>query len=83
MRQIVELAVAEKRKQAVVLAPDNNWGQRLADAFEKDFQERNGSVVAIARYSASDTSVAEAVREVFGVNHSRLEARSFSKDHRR
>ena len=79
VRQIVELAVAEKRKQAVVLAPDNNWGQRLADAFEENFQERNGSVVAIARYSASDTSVAEAVREVFGVNDSRLRRDLFQR----
>ena len=79
VRQIVELAVAEKRKRAVVLAPDNNWGQRLTDAFEQGFEERNGSVSAIARYSASDTSVAEAVREVFGVNDSRLRRDLFQR----
>ena len=79
VRQVVELALAEKRKRAVVLAPDNNWGQRLADAFEQDFEERNGLVSAIARYSASDTSVAEAVREVFGVNDSRLRRDLFQR----
>ncbi len=79
VRQVVELAVAEKRRRAVVLAPDNNWGQRLADAFERGFEESNGAVSAIARYSASDTSVAEAVREVFGVNDSRLRRDLFQR----
>jgi outer membrane PBP1 activator LpoA protein len=50
-RQLAEIAFLDNRRQALIIAPEGEWGNKVSDAFNSRWQELGGTTVAMSRYS--------------------------------
>lgn len=50
-RQAAELAIIKDQTKAIVFAPNNNFGERLTDAFAQRYTELGGKVLVVQKYS--------------------------------
>ncbi|MFC0266951.1 penicillin-binding protein activator [Kushneria aurantia] len=60
-RQAAERARRDGHSRAAVMVPDNDWGSRVAGAFNNAFRQAGGDVVSMVNYTPSG-SATEAVR---------------------
>jgi outer membrane PBP1 activator LpoA protein len=47
---IARKAIKQGQKRAIVIIPDDSWGQRMADAFSNTFEQYGGQIIASSRY---------------------------------
>lgn len=72
--QVANRAWEDGHVNAAVLFPDNAWGYRIADIFEKTWLNRNGRVVSSTPY-AQKKNYAKAIKTMLNVQHSESRAR--------
>lgn len=77
-RQVADRAWHDGQRTALIIAPDNNWGQRAATAFRERWQQLGGSIATTRLYSLNQSDYSEIVRPALGIDdsaerHSRLE----------
>ena len=54
-KQAAERASLDEHFSAIILAPNGDWGQRLANSFQSRFEELNGIILDIQYYASKDT----------------------------
>jgi hypothetical protein len=67
---IAERAAAYGYQNALVLAPEDSWGERMALAFESEFLRDNGQIVAASRYLESENDHTAALERVLKIDES-------------
>ncbi len=53
--QVAERASLDEHFSAIIMAPNGDWGQRLAEAFQSRFEGLNGIVLNTQYYAPNDT----------------------------
>lgn len=53
--QVAERASLDEHVSAIIMTPNGEWGQRLAEAFQSRFEELNGIVLDTQYYASNDT----------------------------
>lgn len=61
--QAAERANADGRQRAIVLAPNNAWGQRISGAFIERLQALGGAVASIRLYDPAGADFSQPIRE--------------------
>ncbi|MBI3171490.1 MAG: penicillin-binding protein activator, partial [Hydrocarboniphaga effusa] len=69
-RQAAERAVTERQFRAVMLAPDSEWGGRVAGAFRERLESLGGKVVAARTYSSDSRDHSETIRALLLLDQS-------------
>ncbi len=69
-RQVAERALADGHSRAVALVPDDEWGQRMLTAFNEEFAQLGGSLIASERYYAVEADFTQPIRRVLELNAS-------------
>jgi outer membrane PBP1 activator LpoA protein len=60
---------------ALVIAPENPWGERMALAFESEFLQEDRQIVAAARYNASDNDHSATLERLLKIDQSKTRKR--------
>lgn len=68
--QVAERAWHDGRRNALALVPDTAWGERLFQAFAREWQALGGTVLKRARYDDDERSYSGTVRELLAVDAS-------------
>jgi len=74
-RQAAQRALFDGRARALVLAPANEWGRRLARAFEDEWQSLGGTVMEQVFYEPALNDFQEVAAELLNVDSSESRAR--------
>ena len=61
-RQTAERAVAEGHRNALALAPDSDWGQRMLTSFAAELESRDGQLLDSVLYEANSQDFSSAIR---------------------
>lgn len=67
---IAERALSLRFKRAVVFVPDTDWGARVEQAFTNTFNQGNGRVIALSRYSQSNSDQSEMLTRLLRIEES-------------
>jgi hypothetical protein len=57
-------------QRALVLSPEGNWGDRIADAFTTQWRENGGTVISQASYDASKSDFSNVIKPLLDINDS-------------
>lgn len=63
-RQVATRACAEGRKRAIVLVPNNEWGQRMQRAFAAQLQKEGGTLVELRNYDPNARDYVQPVKQL-------------------
>lgn len=74
-RQAAERAAIDGMGRAVILAPANEWGDRLARSFEQQFVELGGRILAVARFDPGAPDHSATITELLHIDRSRARHR--------
>lgn len=69
-RQAAEAAIQNGHLNALALVPQGDWGDRMAAAFERRFDELGGVLLESQRYDPDTTDYGEAIQSLFGLDAS-------------
>ncbi len=69
------IAVADYAKQlgfkhSIVLAPNNDWGQRIASAYTTQWQKEGGSTLIVSNYNEAENDFRDTLIPLMGLNES-------------
>ena len=67
-RAVARRAVADGRLNGVVMAPANEWGNRVSAAFADELSHLGGSVLATQRFDSSQVDFSDAIKQAFQVH---------------
>lgn len=73
-REAAEIARRMARlgyRHAIVLAPDNTWGERISRAFQEDFVRENGEILTAARYLPEENDHTQILERVLQIDQSK------------
>lgn len=70
-RQIARQMAGAGQRNAMVLAPGNDWGNRVTAAFTEELTRAGGQVVAQGRYDSASGDLQANVEAVLGIEESR------------
>ncbi|NVJ51440.1 MAG: penicillin-binding protein activator [Gammaproteobacteria bacterium] len=73
-RQIAQVAIAQKHETAIILAPDNEQGQRTVQAFREAFELLNGQVAEVQWYNEPE-KLKDQVQQLLNIDNSEERAR--------
>lgn len=68
--QVAERAYIDGAKRAAVLLPNNNWGQRMLNAFSTQWQQLGGTVVATQTYATGGADYSDTIKQLLRINTS-------------
>lgn len=77
-KQVAERASLDGHSHAIVLVPDDTWGQRIASAFTSKFNELDGQVLAVGYYDPSASDFTPAIVNTFNIDYSKARRREVS-----
>ncbi len=69
-RAVARRAVAEGWNNAVALVPDNTWGQRVFQAFQRELQSQGGQVLTAKAYPGDTPDYSPVIRNVLLLDES-------------
>jgi outer membrane PBP1 activator LpoA protein len=69
-RAVADRAADEGMLNAVALVPDNNWGERVLDAFRERLQQRGGTLLSARAYPTDAADFSQPIREILLLNES-------------
>jgi hypothetical protein len=70
VQTIVNAAIEQGFQRAVVLAPNNTWGERIASAFNKAWQAQEGVVISESRYDENAHDFKVTLEPLMGLSRS-------------
>ncbi len=82
LSQEAEIAAAANQaaslgyRRAVVLAPESDWGERMAAAFQADFLRDDRQVIAAARYPESENDHSALLERLLRIDESKARKRA-------
>ncbi len=68
-------AVASGFRRAIVLAPENAWGERMAATFEAEFLQDDRQIIAATRYLETENDHSAALERVLLIDESKARAK--------
>lgn len=68
---IARHAVEAGFQNALVMAPESPWGERMATAFESEFLQENGKIIAATRYLESQNDHTSNLERVLKIDESK------------
>lgn len=71
-RQAARRAYLDGHRRSAVLVPDNEWGQRVGEAFRLEWQRQGGDITSAVRYNPQ-SPVANAIRPLLNVSGERAQ----------
>ncbi|GHC20252.1 penicillin-binding protein activator [Aidingimonas halophila] len=66
-RQVARRAYLDGHRRSAVLIPDNDWGERVGEAFRREWETQGGDVATALRYNP-DASVTRAIERLLDVD---------------
>lgn len=78
-RQVAEKAWLDGRRHPVVLAPANEWGQRVSAAFRERWQSLGGQIAGEQSYSPVDNDFGDPIRNVLHLDQSQARHRELER----
>lgn len=69
--QVAEQAINDQFQRAVALVPDNDWGHRVAQAFEASLRQRGGELMSIGYFDERATDYAAPIKKALNLDESR------------
>lgn len=73
-RQAAEKAIFDGHNRALVVTPNNSWGQRLAEAFAKNWYSLGGTVLEYVAFDQNTSDYSSPVRELLNLDSSQQRA---------
>lgn len=73
--RVAQRAVAEGLYSAVALVPDNEWGQRLLDAFGLELEQLGGKLLAYDLYQSGATDFSSVIKPILHLDRSQSRRR--------
>jgi outer membrane PBP1 activator LpoA protein len=70
-RAVARYIGATGKRRGVVIAPEGDWGSRVAAAFDEELRGAGGYVMGQATYSAAETDYTASITQVLRTNDSR------------
>lgn len=70
-RQVARQALAQGHKRALLLAPDGDWGTRVAAAFTSELQAGGGTLLAQTRYDPQGSEFTTQITAILRIEESR------------
>lgn len=70
-RAIAAHAAASGYQNAMVMAPEDPWGERMADAFESEFLHEDRQIIAAARYVDTQNDHSAALERLLKIDESK------------
>jgi outer membrane PBP1 activator LpoA protein len=64
-------ALSSGYRKALVMAPEDAWGERMATAFESEFLQEDGEIIAATRYLESQNDHTAALERVLKIDESK------------
>jgi hypothetical protein len=77
-RAAAEQAIAAGLRRAAALAPQNEWGDRVLNAFSRRLLELGGELASAQRYTLSGRDQSEPIRALMGLPESQERQRALS-----
>lgn len=74
-RQAAEQAAADGHIRALVITPDNDWGQRLSTAFRNQWQGAGGKIIEQVNYRPGTKDYATPVKMLLNIDTSEYRAK--------
>jgi outer membrane PBP1 activator LpoA protein len=71
-RQVAERAIFDGHNRALVITPSNDWGLRLADAFEQTWSALGGKVLEYVSYDHRSKDYSTPVKKLLNIDSSQL-----------
>lgn len=68
---IAEKVIARGQSRAIVIVPENAWGQRMETAFSTQFVQRGGQIPASARFSPATSDHSAVLTHMLKIDESR------------
>jgi outer membrane PBP1 activator LpoA protein len=68
---VARRAVDSEYQRAVVLAPESNWGERMAEAFQSEFLHEDREIIAAARFLESDNDHSPVIERILKIDESK------------
>ncbi|ALP52320.1 hypothetical protein Tel_03705 [Candidatus Tenderia electrophaga] len=78
-RQVAERAWLEGYDQALILAPEGEWGERMYATFARHWQQLDGRVLEAQRYDPSRHDFSAPVIELLNIDASRARKRALER----
>ena len=57
-------------KRSIVLAPSNDWGQRITSAFTTQWRKEGGSTLIVSNYNEAENDFRDTLIPLMGLNES-------------
>ncbi len=76
VRSIAREALANGLGRALVLAPENPWGDRMAQVFREEFLQGSSEIVASARYLESENDHSAVLERLLRIDESKARAQA-------
>ena len=71
---ITNYALTKNLKRAIVIAPDNHWGDRIASNFSRQWFNKGGELIGRAHYNASNNDFSSIITPLLGLDASKKRA---------
>ena len=71
-KQAATLALQNRFSAALVIAPDNSWGKRVATAFDKTWQQDDATTLGHALFNAKKEDYSQVIQKSLGITDSKL-----------
>ncbi len=69
-RQAAERIWLDRKRRPIVLAPEGEWGDRIAEAFAKRWGELGGTLAGIGRYDATSHDYSKTITQTLKLDRS-------------
>ncbi len=76
---VANYASAQGFERAIVLAPQNKWGERISSAFIDQWQINNGSVINKATYDVTQNDFSDVLKPLLGLVTSTQRSRALTR----
>ncbi len=77
--QVAERAWLDGHSHALVLAPDNNWGERITNSFIKRWQALGGTITEQQHYAAKANDFSQPIKNLLNIDQSHQRRRQLER----
>jgi outer membrane PBP1 activator LpoA protein len=78
-RMVADKAHLDGHHFAAIMTPENNWGKRMASAFQEQWQKAGGVIVDSKHYNTSDHDFSKPIKAMMNIDQSEARKRTVSK----
>jgi outer membrane PBP1 activator LpoA protein len=68
--QIADIALSKGYKRALIIIPEGDWGQKVAQAFADRWEQLDGKIVASQTFDASKNNYSKQIKSILQINRS-------------